>query len=285
MTTILELMHQEIFEGRIISGIATTVRGDDYPVTSGLFDYLYDTAAREQYESISDTSSSIRDTDDEDSDTDCNEYSTVRNIINQKLLMASTDEQFDEVIELMRHYKQSRFDGDCVVLIEHPKQLDNYLTLSCLSVDDLAEMLSRCIENDTDWAFLSFNILIEELEDLSINDISELRLLDVRNTDLYKLANSYNLHDSYYESKLAGEEYIYKYESPLAMWRRGKIVTYREMYHMLLYGTDTHRQEIHIYLNFYPSFDALSALRNFYKLPENASIQMLKDALDGLTNI
>ena len=183
MSSMLALMKDEILEDRIITGIITITHGNENPVSQYSLPCVINVPVIQT------------------------EYDN-RTIIKQLLCMADTDEQFDNVITMMKEEKESAFDSDCVILVEHPAQLARYLSISCICSDDLTEMLSRCIETNHNWAEESFNILVAELEAFSIDAVPELRLLSIRNLDLYARAKQLKLKDSYYESRCNGEHII-----------------------------------------------------------------------------
>ena len=245
----LTLMNNEVLEGRIIMGIGTIERRNEYPVNQYSINII--------------------------PEQDCNN----RTIIIHLISIASTDEQFDKIITIMKEKNESAFNGDCVILVEHPMQLAKYLTISCITIDDLVEMLSRCIETNNDWNELSFNILIIELEAFFIDAVCDLRLLKISNHNLYIRAKQHNLQDLCYEAQLFGQSYSYSYQSPIAMFQQELKVTYRYIYHILMYGDIAQRQEIYVYVDFTHSIEALNAICDFYKLPRNSSVQLVKDTI------
>lgn len=275
--SVLELVKKGDPSTRIQSAIKSHAASNDSPVI------IY------EYHECQDCQACLDNSCQECLDNSCQDCSSegdseMRDNIREYFDTASTEQDYHNIIALMTHYHESRFDNDCVKLVKYPICLDKYLHISCISLEDVAEMICQCIENDESWAEDSFKILISELENFDLSTAYELRLLCVKNPKLYEHAKQLQFIDPYYENSTHGQSYVYHGINLIDAWNNRILPTYREVFHLLMYGTNEHRQQICVYLDLagdYAHYNVINALCNYFRLPDETPLSSLKEVLSN----
>jgi len=267
--SILELVQSGELCARIQSAIKSYAVSNDSPVI------IYD------YQDCQDCQECLNNPCDESSS---EEDSEMRDNIKEYFDTASTEQDYNNIIALMSYCHESRFDNDCVKLVKYPGCLNKYLHISCISLEDLTEMICQCIESHELWTEASFDILVSELENFELATVTELKLLDVKNHKLYDHAKQLQLVDSYYENSIHGRPYVYHGTNLIDAWNHHILPTYREVFHLLMYGSEGHRQQICGYLDLagdYVHYNVIKALCDYFQFPVETPVSSLKDALSN----
>lgn len=203
-----------------------------------------------------------------------------------------TREDAEHVIKLVEEHSLGNFDNLIHGFVCFPDILDRFLqvqrkTGSLISEDDLASMIARCIEHSPSetYGLESLKYLLTFKGDLTV----EIKLLPGKyniDNELYELAKSHNVHDSYYDAYTSHgdvrlqtvincESLVYVHSDVVTKEKSGKYTGFRDAYHALLYGDNEHLQALILRWDLWGDDCTADAAREFFKLNEECPLQPL----------
>lgn len=192
-----------------------------------------------------------------------------------------TREDAEHAIKLVEEHSLGDFGHLIHGLVCFPDILDRFLqvqrkTGSLISEDDLASMIARCIEHSPSetYGLESLKYLLTFKGDLTV----EIKLLPGKyniDDELYELAKSHNVHDSYYDAVMNCESLVYVHADVVAKEKSGKYTGFRDAYHSLLYGGPEHLQALIVRWDLWGDDCTADAAREFFKLNDECPLQPL----------
>lgn len=196
-----------------------------------------------------------------------------------------TRENAENAIQLIEQHSLSNFGHLTHGLVCFPDLLERFLksqrqNVAVIADEDLAAMVSRCIEHQpTDtYGAESLNHLLQFKEATGLLAL-EIKLLPGKyqiDNELYTLANSHNIHDSYYDATMECQPFVYTHPDVVIKEQSGKYTGFRDAYHCLLYGDSPHLQALIVRWDLWGDDCTADAARAFFKLADDCPIQAVQ---------
>lgn len=185
----------------------------------------------------------------------------------------------EAAMELIDEHSLTGFYHICHGLVYFPSLLQRFLDVhrrqeEPVADDDLASMISRCIEYRADDVLRSrvedsLGHLLSFKEHIMGSKILEIKLLPGKYTiddELYRSAISCGVRDSYYDAVISCVKLPYEHADVVASEKAGRYCGFRDAYHSLLYGDREHLQALIVRWDLWGDDCTGDAAREFFKL-------------------
>lgn len=209
----------------------------------------------------------------------------------QEAIALLTASNFKSAVEIIHEHGLTGFGHLARGLVSSPYELYLYLEVHRsqnipIADDDLGAMFAACIEyapgnvvdaDNTIFAQASLQHLIDYKGDREL----EIKLLPKRyriNDLLYTYIQGQGVRDRYYEMP----NLPYTYPDIVLMRQNHQHVDYRDIYHILLYGSAIHLQSLVVYWDLWHDPAMMDAGRDFFGLNADTDIM---DQINQLTTL
>lgn len=158
--------------------------------------------------------------------------------------------------------------------------LNQHLALNCISKVEIEYLVAECLENyysDSLMCLLLYKGPIK-LELKLMPDIYDI------NPDLYSICQAYDAQDTYYDAITQGDIIHYAHPTVLDMQISQIPITYRDVYHCLLYGESHHLKALILRWNTLGNDYTANIARDFFKLEPESDISIVISYINEYLN-
>ena len=180
----------------------------------------------------------------------------------------------------------SMISESCLNFVYFPPLLEEYINIlnkfdESIDIHNLSNMFCICIESHDSFSLDSTKILINYKGEKSL-EIKLLPGLKNINHYLYDYVKKYKIRDTHYDNASINNLYIHG--DIISQKRSHFNINYRDVYHLLIYGTINDLQSLIVYwdiLGFTNCNDVTTkAACDFFNLPYNSPIITIKEMIN-----